>query len=130
MYSGLRSRNGASYAILETLDRGKWILVLSNTVLTEYEEVLKRELHTLSISLQSLESFLDALSTAAERHTPSEGWVPVLSDPDDEAFLRLATDARADFIVTHNLSHFAVAQRLAFGPKVLAPRDFLRIIGT
>ena len=41
LYAGLRSRRGASFQILEALWQRKWTLVLSNTVLTEYEEILR-----------------------------------------------------------------------------------------
>ncbi len=43
LVAGLRSRNGASFALLRLLREGRWTLVLSNTALAEYEEVLKRE---------------------------------------------------------------------------------------
>lgn len=42
--SALRSRNGASFQIVDRLERGEFTLVLSQTVLAEYEEVLNREL--------------------------------------------------------------------------------------
>ena len=41
LYAGLRSRRGASFQILEALWQRKWTLVLSNTVLTEYEEIIR-----------------------------------------------------------------------------------------
>lgn len=126
VYSGLRSRNGASFAILDALERGEWTLVLSNTVLTEYEEVLKRQLRTLPIDIQSVDLFLDSLATHSERHTMAGAWIPMLSDPDDEAFLQLAVEASADCLVTHNLAHFV--QMNFARPKLLAPREFLRII--
>jgi predicted nucleic acid-binding protein len=50
----------------------------------------------------------------------------VLSDPDDEALAHLAVEARADYLVSHNIKHLMPARHL--GVKLLAPRDFLAII--
>jgi len=41
--------------------------------------------------------------------------------------LELAVAGRADAIVTHNVRHFAGAER--FGVRVMTPREFLRTIG-
>ena len=55
-------------------------------------------------------------------------WTPVLDDPDDEAFVHPAVEARADCLVSHDLRHLAPAKQL--GVELLAPRDFLAIIRT
>ena len=46
--------------------------------------------------------------------------------PGDEFLLELAVAGRADAIVTHNVRHFAGAER--FGVRVMTPREFLRTI--
>jgi predicted nucleic acid-binding protein len=51
---------------------------------------------------------------------------PLLPDPDDEFLLELAVAGRADGIVTHNVRHFAGAERV--GIRVMTPREFLRTI--
>jgi len=48
LVAGLRSRQGAAHEILRRLARQQWTLVLSNNVLTEYQEVLHREQRALS----------------------------------------------------------------------------------
>ena len=128
LFAGLRSRRGASFVILDALWQGKWKLVLSNTVLTEYEEILKRDLAVLQLSDERINRLLDALCTLAERHNLSGLWSPVLDDPDDEAFVHLAVEARAECLVSHNLRHLAPARQL--GVNLLAPRDFLTILRT
>src|SRR5437016_2726410 len=87
LYAGLRSRRGASFQILDALWQRNWILLLSNTVLTEYEEIVKREATTLGLTFERIHKTLDALCTLAERRYPSDVWLPVLSDPDDEALV-------------------------------------------
>ena len=43
LFAGLRSRQGAGHQLLRLLSQRRWTLVLSNTLLTEYQEVLHRE---------------------------------------------------------------------------------------
>ena len=97
--------------------------MLSNTVLTEYEEVLKREAATLGLTLLEIDRFLDSLCTLAEQCHPSGNWVPLLPDADDEAFAQLADVARADALATFNTRHFVAARSL--GISVMTPGEFL-----
>jgi putative PIN family toxin of toxin-antitoxin system len=126
LFAGLRSRRGASFAVLDALWPGKWKLILSNTISTEYEEILKRDPEVVGLSNQRINQLLDGLCAIAERRNLSQLWSPVLDDPDDEAFVHLAVEARADYLISHNLRHLAPARQL--GVKLLAPRDFLAII--
>jgi len=64
LYAGLRSRHGASHEVLEALWQRRWTLVLSQTTVTEYEEILKRESTTLRLSLPQINRLLDALCAA------------------------------------------------------------------
>ena len=126
LYAGLRSRQGASYEVLDALWQRRWTLILSQTTLTEYEEILKREAATLRLSLPQIDRLLDALCSLSERHPTSDTWVPVLHDPDDEAFVQLAVEARADALLSHNLRHLEPAR--ALGLNLLEPRQFLAIL--
>lgn len=126
LYAGLRFRRGASFEILDALWQRKWTLILSNTVLTEYEEVIRREGGLLGLTEERINRLLDALCALAERRQLSESWTPVLTDPDDEALAHLAVEAKADYLVSHNIKHLSPAREL--GVKLLAPRDFLAII--
>jgi predicted nucleic acid-binding protein len=78
------------------------------------------------LNVTQLDSILNFLASVAERAELASPWSPLLSDPDDEAFVKLAAAGRADFIVTHNLRHFEAATHSGF--KVLAPRQFLATI--
>ncbi|MEK7677847.1 MAG: putative toxin-antitoxin system toxin component, PIN family [Verrucomicrobiota bacterium] len=126
LYAGLRSRRGASFQILDALWQRKWTLVLSNTVLTEYEEILKRESLTLGLTFGHIHKTLDALCALAERHHLSGGWLPVLSDPDDEPLVHLSVEGRADHLISHNIRHLEPARKL--GVNLLEPKEFLAII--
>ena len=122
------SNRGAAFEILQRLRRGEWRLVLSNHLLLESEEVLKRNAAAIGLTLDEVDLFLNAICQAAdcmELPTPQN---PRLPDPDDEPLLRLAEASGARLISTHNLRHLRPAA--AHGVTVLPPREFLTIIRT
>ncbi len=126
LYAGLRSRHGASFQLLDALWQRKWTLLLSQTVLTEYEEILKRESVALNLTFQKIDALLDALCALAERRRLSDLWHPVLSESEDEAFAHLAVEAKAGYLITHNVRHLEPVRKL--GVNLLEPKDFLAII--
>ena len=124
--SALRSRNGASFEIMDRFELGEFALLLSQTVLAEYEEVLNRELVPLGFPLPVVEQFLDELCFCAQLYQPSASWKPALPDPDDEPFAQLAMESKIDYLVTHNVRHFP-ADRLP-AVRVVDPKTFLDIL--
>lgn len=124
--SALRSRSGASFQIVDRLERGEFVLVLSQTVLAEYEEVLNRELIPLGYPVAAIGVFLDDMCRSVEIHRPSGFWKTALPDPDDEALAQLATESKIDYLVTHNLRHFPVDRLPAV--RVVDPKTFLNIL--
>lgn len=102
--------------------------MLSNTILTEYEEVLKREPATLGLTVERIDALLDAFCALAECYEPTGHWSPILHDTDDEAFVQLAVEAKVFCLVSHNLRHLAPARSV--GVNLLAPRDFLAKLRT
>ena len=125
--AALRSRTGASNALLEHVARGR-LRPLANTALfLEYEDALKRPDIRLAtgMSEEDVDGFLAALASAAEAVDVNFRWRPQLSDPKDELVLEAAVNGEADALVTHNLRDFEPATRL-FGVRVLLPRDVLK----
>lgn len=123
LYSALRSRRGASFSLLRALREGRWQLVLSNTLLAEYEEVLSRNRGALDLSLTQIGDFLDTLCVAAEKRSVPTPWTPLSPDADDEAILQLAKTARVKYILTHNVRHFTRAVEI--GVLVRPPGAFM-----
>ena len=123
LYSALRSNLGASFEIFRRLRAGEWTLLLSNTVVTEYEEILHREIDGLDLDKAEIGPLLDDLCRLAERHPRLEPRAPMLPDPDDEAFAQLAAAAEADALITHNLIHYEPAH--SQGIRVMTPHQFL-----
>ena len=126
--ASLLSNRGAAFEILQKLRRGEWRLILSNHLLLEYEEVLKRNVTALGMTFDDVDRYLNTISKAADCVELPAPQTPRLLDPDDEPLLRLAEASGARLITTHNLRHLRPAS--AHGIAVLLPRDFLHIITT
>jgi predicted nucleic acid-binding protein len=97
--------------------------VVSNHLLFEYEEILKREAPGLNISFADVDQILNALCARAEEWTLSHLWQPILVDPDDEPLVQLAAESGCRLITTHNIRHLSPATNLKI--EVLKPGDFL-----
>jgi predicted nucleic acid-binding protein len=111
------------FEIFERLRRDEWVAVLSNHLVYEYEEIMKREAVNLSLTLNDVDQILNVLCARGEEWPLKQDWEPVLPDPDDEPLVQLAQESGAFMIVTHNAGHLQAAAKL--GIRVLKPREFL-----
>jgi len=111
---------------MDRLEKGEFTLLLSQTVLAEYEEILKRELLPLGYPFSAIEQFLDDLCYIVTIFKPSASWKPSLPDPDDEPLAQLAMEAKVGYLVTHNGRHFP-SDRLP-AVSVVDPKTFLSIL--
>lgn len=125
--AGLRSRLGASNAILRLLANGQVVGLATPPLFLEYEDVLKRAEHRLihGLTLEEIDEFLAELAAVLEPVETRFQWRPQVRDPGDEMVLEAAINGRADILVTFNVSDFATASE-RFGIQVLRPRDLLR----
>ena len=126
LVSAFRSQSGASYELLRLLREAKWTLVLSNTVLGEYHEVLHREAGVLRLAHSDADEYLDVLCALAEQRRLTSEWQPAAADPDDEPLVQLAREAGVPYLVTHNVRDVRGAAQ--FGARVLRPAEFLEIL--
>ncbi len=126
LVAGLRSRSGASHELLRLLRQRRWTLVLSNTVASEYHEILHRELAAFSLTHSEVDEYLDVLCALAEQRILTTAWQPAAADPDDEALVQLAREAGVLYLVTHNVRDVSAAGR--FGVNVVRPAEFLNLI--
>lgn len=124
--AGLRSRRGASNALLQATEGGHATLLVTPALFLEYEAVLKRAEQRLAhgLSLAQVDDFLDDLAVWCELVLPDFTWRPLLSDADDEMVAEAALNGGADAIVTHNVRDFAPIRRL--GVKVWSPAQALK----
>lgn len=124
--SAFRSNQGASFELFRRLRDSEWTAVLSNHLLFEYEEILKRQAHDLQLTASDIDQILNAICARGEEWTLSREWKPILADPDDEPLVQLALESNAMRITTHNVRHLQPAASL--GIEILKPKDFLTML--
>jgi len=127
VYSGLRSRNGASFKVLESLLNTKFEPCVSVPLILEYQQTLIQKQSDLALSISEIESVLDYLCLVGHRQKVFYLWRPLLRDPKDDMVLELAVAAECGFIVTYNARDFRGAER--FGVSIVSSLEFLEAIG-
>ena len=125
LVAGLRSRLGASAALLREIAANRIELVASPALFLEYEAVLKREEHGLP--LHYVDGFLAELALCIYPVEVRFVWRPQLTDANDEMVLEAAINGQAEAIVTHNRRDFERAAA-RFGVAVLSPAELLEQI--
>jgi putative PIN family toxin of toxin-antitoxin system len=124
LYAGLYSADGASYQVLRAIERGQVRIVVSTTLLFEYEDVLSRKQAELGLTDQDIEAVLDNLCDVGDHQQIYFLWRPFLPDPKDDHLLEVAAASHTSSIITHNLKDFAGITR-AFGIQAIPPKDLL-----
>jgi putative PIN family toxin of toxin-antitoxin system len=127
MVAALRSPTGASAELLRMARYEKFGVLISVSMILEYEAVLKRHEHLSAAGLTAadVDDVLDAFCMFAEPVINHFRWRPVLSDPDDDLVLEAAVNGAADAIVTFNVADFQRAKTM-FGIDVERPGETLR----
>ena len=126
LYAGLYSSRGASFKILQAIEEGKLKMVLSTTLLFEYEDILKRNQVDLGLSNQEIEKVLDYFCMKSGHQEIYFLWRPYLPDPKDDHLLELAIASGTKLIVTHNTKDFKGVE--AFGIRSITPKAILEEI--
>lgn len=123
LLSALYSNKGASYKLLSMIDSKKFTLNISNTLIYEYEEILKSK---SKLELKYIDSILNYICLIGKKNTVFYLWRPKLRDADDDFLLELAVKSDS-IIVTLNGKDFKPA--VEFNIKVMTPKEFLQHIG-
>jgi predicted nucleic acid-binding protein len=126
LVAAFRSRRGASFEVFRRLRRGEWTAVVSNHLLFEYEEVMKRDAAALGLNLDEIDELLNAICARADEWPLKHGWEPILPDPDDEPLVQLAHESGAMRLISHNIRHLRPAAEM--GIQILKPGEFFRIL--
>lgn len=124
LVSAVRSRKGASYALVSSLPDRRFQICLSVALYAEWLAVLTRAEHlppgtNSEMALQ----FARYLASIAHLQDVHFLWRPFLRDPDDDMVLECAVASGANMIVTHNVKDFARVGSL--GVQVKTPGQFL-----
>jgi putative PIN family toxin of toxin-antitoxin system len=124
--SAMKSTLGASHAVSMAIFHRRFVPALSVPLLMEYEEVCKRPGLVPNLKHAQVDAIIDLICQRGHEQRIFFNWRPFLRDPDDDMLVELAIAARAQFIVTSNISDIAPARTL--GIQVLEPRQFMGIL--
>lgn len=127
LLAALRSNTGASFRLLSLIGDPRFQTNLSVPLVVEYEAVLKRPSHKLTIGHQEIDDVIDFLCENSNLRRIFFLWRAILPDPDDDFILELAVESSCDYIVTFNTKDFFNSDK--FDIKVVRPLEFLKIIG-
>jgi putative PIN family toxin of toxin-antitoxin system len=111
MVAAFDSPHGASrQLLLEVLD-GKASMLLSTSLILEYEAVLTRPrvLRMIGIDMAEVLEVLDELASCCVPVAFDFRWRPAASDPDDDLVLETAVNGAADVIATFNVADMNAA---------------------
>jgi putative PIN family toxin of toxin-antitoxin system len=127
LVSALRSKRGASFALLAMVGTGRFDINLSVPLVLEYEQVLRRARWQNRPSWSSVSDILDYLCRVGRRHKIHFLWRPRERDPKDDMVLEVAVAGECDCIVTYNRRDFGEAR--SFGLDLLTPKELLAKMG-
>lgn len=110
------SPNGSSMALIRAAERGEAILIMSDSLLSEIEEVLEREKFRRWVTLDEVADFLSAITLLTEwiDDRPANEIPQICQDPDDNFLVALAQDANSGIIVSGD----SAVQRIEY-PNIL-----------
>jgi uncharacterized protein len=120
--SGLRNLEGPSASLLKLAESKVFRCYVSREILTEYEEVLRRE--NLGLNRVQIRRFMRMVRRTVFTVAPKTK-IQATSDPNDNMFLECALHSRADYVVTGNLRHFPGQFQ---DIRIVSPRQFLTIL--
>jgi putative PIN family toxin of toxin-antitoxin system len=125
LVSALLKPDSVPELILSLILEGELVLCLSEPIVTEYEEVLRREKFK-KLNHKKVRELLSCLTSGAKWVSPKIHLQVTKTDPEDNKFLECAHEAEADFLITGNIKHFPPEKFK--GTIILSPAKFLSVI--
>lgn len=126
--SGLYSKRGASYYLLQAALSGKLSYVVPPLIAFEYEGEIDQKIEEgfLKTAKRDYKRILDALFAMAEIVWKPVQIRPILSDPSDDKILECAISGDCTHIITFNKKHFPTKVTAPWGIKVMTAGEFLK----
>ena len=111
--------NSATSKIVDSLFKGKMVLLYNDEIMAEYQEVLSRSQFKISIEeRKALFDYIRLYGVAAERTSFDKLFI----DESDRVFYEIAMSKEDSFLVTGNLKHYPQE------PRVVTPAQMLEIL--
>ncbi len=130
--SALFSNQGASNKLLVWLFKNKKKYnVVSNTLVTEFEDVLTREKNLKQynhLKKEDVLAFIDDICLISYHQSIHFLWRPFLTDSNDDMVLEVAVNANVGAIITFNPKDFKGVKE-SFGIDIFTPKEYLTKIG-
>ena len=130
--SALFSNRGASNKLLIWLfENKKKYNVVSNTLVTEFEDVLTREKNLKqfnNLGKKDVLAFIDDICLISYHQSIHFLWRPFLTDSNDDMVLEVAVNANVGAIITFNPKDFKGVKE-SFGIDIFTPKEYLTKIG-
>jgi putative PIN family toxin of toxin-antitoxin system len=120
--SALIQKNFPYFILHELYIDRKIQLCISDDLLAEYFEVLKRDkFNRFPNFMQTADWVLKDIQQHATMHYPQQK-LEVIKDKDDNMLLELAVDCNADYLVTGNTNDFTMS--VYEKTKIVSPKDY------
>lgn len=120
--SSLIQRNYPYKIIYELFTHNKFMLCISEELMSEYYEVLSRpKFAKFPDFFGKAENLLADIETKATKFVPSVKF-DLISDKDDNMILELADECKADFIITGNTNDFTFSKFKE--TKIVSPKEY------
>ncbi len=130
--SALFSNRGASNKLLVWLFKNKKKYnVVSNTLVTEFEDVLTREKNLKqynNLEKEDILAFIDDICLISYHQSIYFLWRPFLTDSNDDMVLEVAVNANVGAIITFNPKDFKGVKE-SFGIDIFTAKEYLTKIG-
>lgn len=128
--AAVRSRRGASFALLSEISLGRFRFGVSVPLFLEYQASLMATTSKLHLSLtkERVDAILAALAFYGTEVPIYFNLRPNLQDENDNMVFECAANFGAEVIVTHNVRDFRKPELRGYGIDILKPGEFLRLM--
>lgn len=129
--SGLIFKKGSSSNVIKALKNGKFDLIISGPLFSEYKQVLPRKKFTVKYKLtnEEITDFIVLVDSITKKATPLNKLPVKVRDSKDEIVLKTAMGGEADYLVTGDNDLLILNGNPALGKlKIISVKDFLKIL--
>ncbi len=128
--SGIIVPQGTSFELLEVWRRKEYILLISEVLLKELENVLRRpKFIKYHLTEEKINGLLQLIIKKSIKVSPSPTFSATIRDPKDEMILSTALDGNADYLITGDKDLLVLNGNPQLGKlKIVTANDFLKII--
>ena len=128
LYQALRSSSGASFQIMQLVRAGSCRIALSQSVFTEYQDVLTRQssLDAFELTRNDIEKILRYIAYIGKKFDPHFLFRPNLKDENDNMFVELVIASQSKYLVTSNIKDFVSGELLLNNFQLFIPAQFLK----